>query len=74
MGKYVVSKNARCPHYRSENREGDYRIRCDGLEDGNWIHMVFCDRRSLIRWREEKCKGCWRACKLANMLEKEKGG
>lgn len=71
MGKYTISQNARCPHYRSEQRSDGYRLRCEGLVPGSWIHMVFADRTELIRWRDEKCKRCWRECPIAGMLEKK---
>ena len=68
--KYTISQNARCPHYRSEQRDDPYKIRCDGPAIGSWIHMVFADRNALNDWRDTKCKGCWKDCPIAKMLEK----
>lgn len=69
MGKYDVSKNARCPHYRSEEKVQQFRIRCDGLQPMNWIHMVFATKDDLLQWRDQKCKRCWKECPIAKMLE-----
>ena len=69
-GRYAVSKNARCPHYRSEQRNDDYRIRCDGVAPGSWLHIVFADRNDLIAYRDEHCKRCWQECQVAKMLER----
>lgn len=70
MGKYVVSQNARCPHYRSEQRDECCKVRCRGPVSGTWLHLVFADRNELKQWRDEKCKGCWMDCPIAKMLEK----
>lgn len=69
MDRYTVSQNARCPYYRSEQRKENYKLRCQGPMPGTWLHMVFADRAELLKWRDERCKGCWRECPVARMLE-----
>ena len=68
--QYYRSKNARCPYYRSEDSCKSYRIRCEGIEGGSWIHMVFSDLSQMVDWREKFCKKCWKACPIAAMHEK----
>lgn len=68
MGRYERSRNARCPFYKSEERVGAFRIRCDGLQPGTWLHMVFADHDEMIRWRDKYCKRCWKECPVAKMI------
>lgn len=63
-------KDARCPYYRSEQRNDDYRIRRDGVTPGSWLHIVFADKKYLITYRDDHCKRCWQECQVAQMLER----
>ena len=71
MSRYDISKNARCPYYRSEDKKQSYRIRCSGIADGSWIHLVFADRSLMLNWRDKHCKCGWEHCPIAKMIDGE---
>lgn len=67
-GTYSVSAKARCPYYRSEQRAGEVKLRCDGALPGTWLHLCFDSRQDMLCWRDRCCKGDWERCPVARML------
>lgn len=59
---YRKSQNARCPYYRSEQREKVFRIRCDGIQRGTNVHILFPTLEWMIEHRDRHCKMNYKAC------------
>lgn len=59
---YRKSPNARCPFYRSEQRESVFRIRCIGCGSAAWQHILFPTLEAMTEHRDKHCKMNYRAC------------
>lgn len=67
MGKRCKDPGVKCPYYCSEDPS---KIYCEGIEEGNWIHMVWGDEKDKKEFKKEVCKKGWKDCPLAMMREK----
>lgn len=52
-----------CPYYKHDTSQV---IFCEGLEEGNVIHMAFASHPQLIEYKGKFCRrNCWSNCPLA---------
>lgn len=65
MRKRWVDGGVQCRFYCSEDTQ---RIRCSGVEDGNWIHMVWASKRDKLDYKHTFCKNDPEGCPVAEML------
>ena len=62
MGRHYISKEARCPFYRHEDRAAVY---CEGVEDGTSIKLLLPDEG----YKAQYCRSPrWKSCLIARML------
>lgn len=59
-----------CPYYKYQDRQ---LIHCEGVEDGTAIHLAFSTPQQLKDYRQRRCRSCWKACLIAEMLNRKWG-
>lgn len=70
MAKYYVSSKAICPFYRHESRQVIY---CEGIKDGNVIHLAFANPSESIAYKKQYCRcGDHTNCPIGQMLMRTK--
>lgn len=71
MSKYI-SKYVVCPYYRKHD---DYRIRCEGFDKDNTIHVVFGNKVKLKEFCEKHCNSFsgYHKCLICQALNKKYG-
>ena len=62
-----TSKNVKCPFY---HKHDGGKIKCEGLSDGNTIHLVFETQGQRAKWMREHCHGIQtcQTCMIHKML------
>lgn len=65
MSKRYVSKEVDCPFYRSEDGQ---KIYCEGVCDGNAIHLAFASPGLKKEYRKHFCCNEFGECRIADML------
>ena len=68
--RHYESKSAVCPFYRKESKQ---KIYCEGVTDGNSIHMAFDSPTSMQDYLWCYCyTNKYKYCLIANTLLKDK--
>lgn len=64
---HYSSKYVKCPFYRSNDNN---RIKCEGLSEGNAIHLVFQDPTDKGAYMRERCYSIvqCRRCEIHKVL------
>jgi hypothetical protein len=64
---HYASKYVECPFYRSNDNN---RIKCEGLSEGNAIHLVFQDSKDKTAYMRERCYSVEKCkqCVIHNVL------
>lgn len=60
---YVV-----CPYYKRNERQ---EIHCEGVREGSSLHLTFSTPQDLLDYRKQFCRGCWKKCLIAEMLNRK---
>lgn len=58
----------KCPYYKCEEKQ---KIFCEGVQEGTKIHLAFDTVPNLKAYKDRFCKGCWKGCLLAGMLNRK---
>lgn len=58
----------RCPYYKGEERSVLY---CEGVQEGCCLHLAFGALPDLKDYKKAYCKGCWKGCRIADMLNRK---
>lgn len=66
--KHRVDAIVKCPYYKFEDRQVIY---CEGPQDGTATHLAFSTAPKLREYKGQYCKGCWKKCPLAEMLNRK---
>ena len=70
MGASTVAKYVKCPYFKKHDA---IRIVCEGLKDGNTIHLVYetpAERKSYMEGSCNSIFGC-RDCPIHMMLDQK---
>lgn len=63
--KRHISNEVLCPFYISED---EYRVRCEGVEDGTTTHVVFPDPKKKSTYKLLLCCDKYKRCRIAKAL------
>lgn len=66
--KRYCSPEALCPFYRSEDSQ---KIYCEGIGEGNAIHLAFGSKTHLKIHKDSYCDSEYGECPIAKMLNKK---
>ncbi len=70
MGASTAAKYVKCPYYRKHDT---VRIVCEGIREGNTIHLVYATQDERKQYMKESCNsilGC-RDCLVHMMLDQK---
>ena len=65
MKRYSSVKSV-CPYYKSESRQVIY---CNGVCEGNAIHLAFANASEYIAYKKTFCRDNYERCPVARMLD-----
>lgn len=68
MGKHNFTKDVVCPYYKYEAPQMIY---CEGVDDNTALHLAFASKEEKKRYMRTKCSNCWKACMIAQMLNRK---
>ena len=57
-----------CPYYKNREKQLIY---CEGVQDGTALHIAFATPQQLKDYRMKYCRGCWKNCLIAGMLNRK---
>lgn len=68
MPQQWSAKFVKCPYYRDHESN---KIRCEGLSNGNTIHLVYEDSKERKQYMKEHCESIkWcRTCPIHRLLD-----
>lgn len=71
MGHHA-SKFVKCPYYHSNDNN---RIKCEGMSEGNSVHLVFQDETERAKYMKQYCYSLeiCRYCLIHNALDNKWG-
>ena len=61
-------ERVRCPYYKAEQQR---QLRCEGLSEGNRLHLCFTGGRGLWEYKQRHCRSRWQSCPIARMLDEK---
>jgi len=61
---------ARCPYYNGEEKQ---KIFCEGLQEGNAIHLAFDTPDNRRDFKKARCNQDYNKCPIAQMLNRKWG-
>jgi len=64
VSKLLVHRDAICDCYKHEDSQVIY---CDGVTDGNVVHMAFSDRGKALEWKKKYFRGDYKSCPQHNL-------
>lgn len=59
-----------CPYYK---KEIEREIYCEGVDECVSLHVAFISRKSLTKYKHDRCRKCWKNCRIAKMLNEKWG-
>lgn len=65
MSRRRESPWAKCPFYHNQEA---WMVVCEGVSDGNTIHLCFGDSKRADEYRKEFCCGNYKKCIICQML------
>lgn len=68
MAKYRDDYLVQCPYYREE---APLNLHCEGVVDSSYLQMGFSSRKLMHAYKEQFCRGCWKKCLVAGMLNRK---
>ena len=68
MKKRNDDVSADCPFYVGSDK---FKISCEGVTEGNYIHMVFMKGTDRNSFKEECCDDSYKLCPVYQMLVSE---
>ena len=63
--KHYTSIKAICPFYKHESRQVIY---CEGVTDGNVIHLAFANPSECLDHKKKYCRCSYALCPINRML------
>lgn len=67
--KYYQDNLVLCPYYKMERKQV---IMCEGPDTDTGIHVTFCGSKKTC-YKNTFCKGDWKSCRIAKMLNDKWG-